>query len=80
LYQNNDFTYYDKEIKDIKSDTSNIFVSNLYIAFGSDLYKVPDNTLKLYTKDSLSYKYNDYSEATNKKAMSLLWYNKNEYN
>lgn len=85
LYQNNDFTYYDsikKQIVSVEFNSNtppNIFVSNLYIAFGSDLYKVPDNTLKLYTKDSLTYKYNDYSEATNKKAMSLLWYNKNEY-
>ena len=88
LYQK-DFTYYDENTKTIKYidvvkkdqiEISNIFVSNIYVALGSDLYQIPNNTVKLYTKDSLEYKFYDYSDLTNQKTLSVLWYNKDTNN
>lgn len=52
---------------------------NLSIGFGSNLTEIEDNSLKFYTLDSATYKYNGGSgDETNDKRLGLVWYNKNE--
>lgn len=58
----------------------NIFIKNIEIGFGSDLEKMDDNTVKIYTNSSTQYKYYQHTEETNLKTLGLLWYNKNDNN
>lgn len=58
----------------------NIFIRNIEIGFGSDITKVEDNTLEIFTSSTPYYKYKDATEATNKKDIELLWFNKTEDN
>lgn len=58
----------------------NIFIKNIEIGFGSDLEKIDDNTVKIYTNSSTQYKYYQHAEETNLKTLGLLWYNKNDNN
>lgn len=58
----------------------NIFIKNIEIGFGSDLEKIDDNTVKIYTNSSTQYKYYQHSDETNTKTLGLLWYNKNDNN
>ena len=79
FYQDNNFAYYNgSTLEDIESSNYNLFVSNIYVALGSDLHKVPDNTVRLYTKDTMTYKCFNWTEQTNRKTLSVLWYNKDE--
>lgn len=81
LYQNNDFEFYnDKGFPErLKAvDFSNILVKNIYLSFGSDLTKVEDNTLQIYTGDSAIYNISD--DGSNSRDIGLLWYNKDEDN
>lgn len=56
-----------------------IWFKNLSIGFGSNLTEIEDNSLKFYTLDSTTYKYNGGSgDETNDKRLGLIWYNKNE--
>jgi hypothetical protein len=52
FYQNNDFTYVDSKgnIIELPSENvnPNLFVDNIYIAMGSDIVKIADNSLKIY--------------------------------
>jgi hypothetical protein len=57
-----------------------ILVKNIEIGFGSDIEKVADNTLEIFTSNSPYYKYKDPTAATNKKDIELLWFNKTEDN
>lgn len=67
--------------KDIDGNTiDNIFVKNIEIGFGSNIEKVSDNTLEIFTSSSPYYKYKDPTDATNKKDIELLWFNKTEEN
>ena len=82
-YQRDDFMIYDgKElIKLSPADFPDIFVSNIYVALGCDLYKIANHNIKLYTTDSLEYKHEatDFDlDIVNKKILSVLWYNKDE--
>lgn len=81
LYQNNDFEFYnDKGFPEQLEavDFSNILVKNIYLSFGSDLSKVEDNTLQIYTGDSAIYNISD--DGSNSRDIGLLWYNKDEDN
>ena len=81
LYQNDDFEYYnDKGFPERLQpvDFSNILVKNVYLSFGSDLTKVEDNTLQIYTGDSTIYNISD--DGSTSRDIGLLWYNKDEDN
>lgn len=82
LYQNDDFEYYDDtgKVYELPAATgfNNILVKNIYLSFGSDLTKVEDNTLQIYTGDTLTY--NIEGSTDNSRDMGLLWYNKDEDN
>lgn len=83
LYQNDDFQYFDgKDVQRInpKSVEDNIFVTDVYIALGSEISKVTDNIVKLYTDDELTFSYNTPSDTNNSKTLGILWYNKTEEN
>lgn len=58
----------------------NIFIKNIEIGFGSDLEKIDDNTVKIYTNSNPQYKYYLPTKETNLKTLGLLWYNKNDNN
>lgn len=57
-----------------------ILVKNIEIGFGSDIVKVEDNTLELFTSSPPYYVYENPTSETNKKEMELLWFNKTENN
>lgn len=77
LYQNGDFKdarnrpieLYDEKNKPI----DNILVRDVVLSFGADITKITDNTLKLFSRDSLKYTQNDYN-----RSLEILWYNKDE--
>lgn len=80
--------YQDGKFKDIlknelifgKDISDNILVKDIELGIGSDLTKVSDNTLKLYTVSDPQYKYYGWLPETNDKQLGLLWYNKNDNN
>ena len=79
FYQNNDFTYWNgTEIVpvNILPDIRNLYVDNVEIGLGVDLKSVADNTLQIFTNDSLVYDALD----NNKKDLHLVWYNKSGAN
>lgn len=82
LYQNDDFEYYDDtgKVHELPAATgfNNILVKDIYLSFGSDLTKVEDNTLQIYTGDTLTY--NIEGSTDNSRDMGLLWYNKDKDN
>ena len=57
-----------------------IIARNIEIGFGSNLEKIADNTITLYTTSTPEYKHNSPTEETNRKSVELLWYNKTENN
>lgn len=57
-----------------------ILIKNIEIGFGSDIEKVSDNTLELFTSSSPYYVYDNESTDTNRKELEVLWYNKTENN
>lgn len=59
-------------------DDNKIWFKNISVGFGSNLSEITDNTLKFYTLDSTTYKYNisDNDNQTNRKRLGLVWYNK----
>ena len=81
FYQKNDFTYLTDggalQVLPIM-DYENILVKNIYLSFGSDIINVADDTLRIYTNDSLHYNGDDLDAHSNDKGIGLLWYNKNE--
>lgn len=85
-YQRDDFTYETNGTivrLPASKQEANIFVANIYVALGNDLYKVENHTVKLYTNNSLSYKHSSENgdlEALNTKTLSVLYYNKDENN
>lgn len=58
----------------------NIIVKNIEIGFGSDILKVDDNVVQIYSDDGLFYNYDPHSEKTNLKKIGLMWYNKDDNN
>ena len=56
-----------------------IYFKNISVGFGSNLTEIEDNTLKIYTTGSTTYKYCDGNgDETNNKHLGLVWYNKDE--
>lgn len=81
LYQEDNFEYYQDTgyaARIEPPDFDNILVKNIYLSFGSDLTKIEDNTLQIYTGDSLTY--NETNATDNSREMGLIWYNKDEDN
>lgn len=81
LYQDGNFEQYNQDGSNSlipEVDFSNILVKNIYLSFGSDLTKVEDNTLQIFTGDSTIY--NGSENSSNSREIGLLWYNKNEDN
>jgi hypothetical protein len=67
--------------KDSKGNTiDNILIKNIEIGFGSDIIKVEDNTLELFTSSPPYYVYQNPTDSTNLKELELLWFNKTENN
>lgn len=69
LYQKGNFEPFEK------SSFYNIFVKDIELGIGSDVIKIEDNTLKIYSADNL-----DYSSNNSKKNIGLTWYNKDDNN
>jgi hypothetical protein len=59
---------------------NNIQVKNIQLGLGTSIENIPDNTVKIFTKDNDTYKYHEWTEDTNSKDIGLLWYNKNKDN
>lgn len=80
FYQDNNFEYFDGDnyVRVPTALSPNIFVKDIYVAFGSEVSKVTDNTIKLYTNDSLIYNFEDPTDLTNSKTLGFLWYNKSD--
>jgi hypothetical protein len=53
------------------SDANDILVKDIEIGFGSNIVKIADNTLKIYSLDDPGYKYYGYTESTNLKRIGL---------
>ena len=82
FYQNNDFTYVDSKgnIVELPSENvnPNLFVDNIYIAMGSDIVNIADNSLKIYNLEDQSFKFSEPNDTTNKKNIGFVWYNKDD--
>lgn len=78
---NNEFKYSDGSLL---SPSKDIYIRDVVVAFGSDLTKVENNTLQLFTNSSILYTYgvdgNDNNLIENKKNLAFNWYNKTENN
>ena len=56
-----------------------IHFRKISVGFGSNLTEIEDKTLKIYTTNSATYKWNNGSgDETNDKRLGLVWYNKDE--
>lgn len=64
----------------VNQKADDILVKNIEIGFGSDIEKISDNTLEIFSSSPPYYVYKDATEITNKKEIELLWYNKTENN
>ena len=91
LYQDGQFTYYNhsKQVEESlqpitieETIINNIQVQNICIGFGTEITKIEDNQITLYTTDSLQFDHMaDANELSiNKKHLDLLWYNKTSEN
>ena len=86
LYQKNNFYYQDNRGQKISlppemvngNYIDNIFVKDIYIALGSDIAAVEDNTIKLYNTEDLGFNYSQPGDSTNTKNLGFLWYNKSD--
>jgi hypothetical protein len=59
----------------ISGEINNILIKNIQVGFGSDLMNVADETVKLFTPDSLAF---DNNSTVNSKQLKFAWYNKDE--
>ena len=82
FFQGNDFTYYDgqKTVAYPMAMVPNIFVKDISIGFGSEISQVTDNTIQLYTTDTLDFNYIMPTDDSNQKEIGFLWHNKTEDN
>lgn len=59
----------------ISGEINNILIKNIQVGFGSDLMNVADETVRLFTPDSLVF---DNNSTVNSKQLKFAWYNKDE--
>ena len=83
FYQDNNFITQDDTRLALKPLSSgelvpNLLIQNINVGLGSNLDKFTDNTVKLYTNDSLTYNQKDPTSTT--KNLRFAWYNKDENN
>ena len=80
FYQSDDFTYKKNGvISRLESgEFNNIFVRNIITGFGSEIANIEDNSLQIYTKQTMYY--DNTSAVNNQKDISIAWYNKDENN
>lgn len=64
----------------VNQKLDDILIKNIEIGFGSNVEKIEDNTLQIFTSSPPYYIYNNQSAATNKKDIELLWFNKTDNN
>jgi hypothetical protein len=50
------------------------------VSLGTDLKRIADNSLKIYTRQDNAFKYNGSNDSTNRKEIGFMWYNKNDDN
>jgi hypothetical protein len=80
LFQANNFVNYKGEsivanyLKPHNELEKNILATNIIVGFGADLSKHADNTLKLYSNDSIYY--TEDGIASHMKSLAVSWYNK----
>ena len=80
LYQNNDFVYYANGVQQRVplEPMANILVKDIYIAFGSEITTITDNTIKLYNTEGNSFNFISPDDSSNTKHLGFLWYNKTD--
>ena len=62
----------------VNKTADDILIKNIEIGFGSDVAKVSDNTLQIFSSNPPYYVYQDPTALNNKKDMEMLWFNKTE--
>jgi hypothetical protein len=82
LYQDGNFTHNTTTITPVNipvvNGFNNILVKNVKVGFGTDVTKIADETVKLFTTDDLRYDNDNTSAITNQKHLKLAWYNKDD--
>jgi hypothetical protein len=89
IYQAADFEIYEKNLAwnphpfigrdGNELGANNIIFRNIQLGFGSDLTKIEDNSLKIYTTSPATYHYNNGAgDVSNDKVLGLTWYNKSD--
>ena len=72
------FLVKDFEVNDnINAEIPLIKLTNLKIGFGSDIAKIPDDTLEIYTLDNFEYLDGEEGQTKN---IGIVWFNKDEDN
>ena len=74
-------SFYDKDGNKLFNSGTDypIHFRNISVGFGSNLTEIEDKTLKIYTTNSTTYKWNNGGgDETNDKRLGLVWYNKDE--
>jgi hypothetical protein len=91
FYQDDNFNYYDAKGNVVRlsyeaeealkiEPSPNILLKNVYVALGSNLTRVADNSLKIYSLQDNAFKFTGANDSTNRKDIGFVWYNKNDKN
>ena len=78
--QGSRFIDYRGEEIPVNQKLDDILIKNIEIGFGSDIEKVADNTLEIFSSSPPYYVYGNPTDETNKKEIEMLWFNKTENN
>ena len=62
----------------VNKTADDILIKNIEIGFGSDIAKVSDNTLQIFSSNPPYYTYQTPTAINNKKDIEMLWFNKTE--
>lgn len=77
LYQNNNFVDVMGNRMEMNQMIDDILVKDITIGLGNNIEQISDNTLQIYSSNSLDYTYTGDNED---KSLLLLWYNKDNNN
>ena len=77
LYQNNNFVDVMGNRMEMNQMIDDILVKDITIGLGNNFKQISDNTLQIYSSNSLDY---TYTEDNEDKSLLLLWYNKDDNN